>query len=450
MLQFFQRQRTKVKKMGKKALKAKGKRSDIHDAAHLGNINQIKELLIRDPEQRNIQDEHDWTALHWASAAGQVDAVILLLNWGADPNSVDDRLVTPLHLALRGGYIQVAMRLIERGAEPWRLNSRSENCLHSCIKLGNSDPQACDTLTSVILYHRKYHPAKFIGMMNAKESHSLTPLQFAKETNAPASVVLKLTEVKIPEEEHVITVLLHGWNDKIADWEQIEQNFNSEVQLPFHLFKYDSLANRVSIETLAKDLYNFINEKLDLYYKEKAVTFTRLTAGGANKSVNQPDKDINCAVNIICYSTGGLIVRTFMQNYYRNSFRSRISRVIFLAPANFGSPFAKFGKSSVGRLYTGKWNLGSLFECGEELLTRFFFLLPLLLLLPPLSLLLSFFHSYSPSYSPSFPFSFLFPFLFPPFSPFHYLFAPLLSSALSLFPFFSLSFFLLLLIPYFS
>ncbi|KAL6056153.1 Mannosyltransferase [Balamuthia mandrillaris] len=45
--------------------------------------------------------------------------------------------------------------------------------------------------------------------------------------------------------------------------------------------------------------------------------------------------------NIVVYSTGALIVRYFLYLYYKPLYRHRIQHLIMLAPANFGSPWAK-------------------------------------------------------------------------------------------------------------
>ena len=64
------------------------------------------------------QDGEGITALHWASSAGNGDAVELLLGAGASPNlmEVDGEHLTPLDYAIIGGHQEVAQVLIERGA----------------------------------------------------------------------------------------------------------------------------------------------------------------------------------------------------------------------------------------------------------------------------------------------------------------------------------------------
>lgn len=63
--------------------------------------------------------EDAWGALVWASRAGQVEAVALLLDAGADPNRPDRRQGwTPLMHALHTHQVAVARLLLARGADP--------------------------------------------------------------------------------------------------------------------------------------------------------------------------------------------------------------------------------------------------------------------------------------------------------------------------------------------
>ena len=165
-----------------------------------------------------------------------------------------------------------------------------------------------------------------------------------------------MTSIEPPNEEHVITILLHGWNDNISDWKIIERNFETELQQMVYLFAYNSLANRVSIPSLASELRTFINEKCDFYIAQKnKVSFQQYTTSGDKSTyiltfgrlISLCYSELNVKVNIICYSTGGLIVRTLLNKWYQSEYRDVIERVVMVAPANFGSPFAKFVRISI-------------------------------------------------------------------------------------------------------
>ena len=149
-----------------------------------------------------------------------------------------------------------------------------------------SDEETGIKLIELLLYKRKFRPKVFTSFVESVDSKGKTALSVAKELLVEpylAKVVRLLSTATPPPTEHEINILLHGWNDKLPDWEGIAVNFAEEVGTPFHLFAYDSLANRVSIGTLSEDLYIFIGEKLDLYRKAQ-VKFKRHTQKGAEDS----------------------------------------------------------------------------------------------------------------------------------------------------------------------
>lgn len=82
--------------------------SKFFDACTLGQTQLIKQFLTEDPELISINDDKHFSALHIAVLGGQISSVLVLLNWGADPNSLTANLQTPLILAVRNGYFQVS------------------------------------------------------------------------------------------------------------------------------------------------------------------------------------------------------------------------------------------------------------------------------------------------------------------------------------------------------
>ena len=89
----------------------------IQDAAREGNIEHIKTLLAlgTDVDSRTFGGDQA-SALHMASATGQVDTVKFLIQEGANVNIVNEASQTPLHYAAWNGHVEVIVILIENGA----------------------------------------------------------------------------------------------------------------------------------------------------------------------------------------------------------------------------------------------------------------------------------------------------------------------------------------------
>lgn len=109
---------------------------------------------------------------------------------------------------------------------------------------------------------------------------------------------------------------------------------------PIWLGDYPSMDDDVRIEDVAK--------RLDVAIKEK------LASG-----------DLDNPFDMIVHSTGGLIVRSWLAQYFPEGKSSPLKRLIMLAPANFGSKLASTGKSMLGRLTKG-WD--NWFHTGTEML----------------------------------------------------------------------------------
>lgn len=63
-----------------------------------------------------VDPESDCTALHWASYYGQLNAVMLLIKYGADVNRLAPDLASPLLMAAAGGHHEVVKCLLNHGA----------------------------------------------------------------------------------------------------------------------------------------------------------------------------------------------------------------------------------------------------------------------------------------------------------------------------------------------
>jgi ankyrin repeat protein len=120
-------------------------------AVRTGRMETVRDLLAKGPEQLDVPDESGYTPLRWAGIRGEGEIALLLLEGGADPNTVgadggtpihgaahhDDSTMmaalleaggditihnrwgrTPLHVAARRGCLEVATLLLDAGADP--------------------------------------------------------------------------------------------------------------------------------------------------------------------------------------------------------------------------------------------------------------------------------------------------------------------------------------------
>lgn len=137
---------------------------DIFEAAAAGRINQVIRILARKPELATAYSPDGYQPLalaaffghvdimqfllragveinalshnslqaapiHSAVAGGQVEAVRLLLDHGADPNTRQTGGMTPLHLAAQKGNLQIVLLLLLNGADLHQKNDTGETAL---------------------------------------------------------------------------------------------------------------------------------------------------------------------------------------------------------------------------------------------------------------------------------------------------------------------------------
>ncbi|MBI2794107.1 MAG: hypothetical protein HYX66_05590 [Ignavibacteria bacterium] len=158
-------------------------------------------------------------------------------------------------------------------------------------------------------------------------------------------------------------VILHGYSSSAKSIKQSLGNTLTKVNtklgadgirdLRLHYADYVSLDDQVMLEDVAESLY------LEL-------KVNGLLNGGER------------SLRFVVHSTGGLVVRQLMQQYSWLRLHDMIHSIVFIAPANFGSPLAHKGKSQLGRLktmlvdgllegdsYVSEWQFG---EVGEQIL----------------------------------------------------------------------------------
>jgi uncharacterized protein len=93
---------------------------DVFEAASLGKVERLRELLGVDPSLALARSDDDFTALHYAAFFDGAEAARVLLDYGADVNAFadNDLGVRPLNSAAAARNNDVAALLLEQGADP--------------------------------------------------------------------------------------------------------------------------------------------------------------------------------------------------------------------------------------------------------------------------------------------------------------------------------------------
>lgn len=113
---------------------------DLFDAVAAGNTTRVAELLGLDP--RIVRD---WTAdgfqaLHLAVYFGQANAARILMEHGADPESVakNPNQIRPIHAAAASGSLEALLRVVHRDVD---LDARQQGgftALHAAAVAGHA------------------------------------------------------------------------------------------------------------------------------------------------------------------------------------------------------------------------------------------------------------------------------------------------------------------------
>ena len=96
---------------------------ELTDAAHKNDIGKIKHLLESGSETETPKPSSGARPLGWACLHGNMEAVQLLLDHGADVNNGDSRGNCPLHAAAFLGHDAIVAVLLSSGANPRQASS---------------------------------------------------------------------------------------------------------------------------------------------------------------------------------------------------------------------------------------------------------------------------------------------------------------------------------------
>ena len=126
---------------GAEALAA-GAALDVFDAAALGRVDRLRELLDTDPGLAATLSDDGFTPLHLACFAGGAEAVRLLIERGAPLERLAEASfarVRPLGTAVFAGQLEAVEILLEAGADPNGVDSGENVPLQTAEANGNQE-----------------------------------------------------------------------------------------------------------------------------------------------------------------------------------------------------------------------------------------------------------------------------------------------------------------------
>ncbi len=182
---------------------------DIHEAAIQGDVNKVKEIIQKEPDEVHAKDTQGRTALHRAAQKGNIEMVEFLIASGADMNAKDDNGRTPLIYALDFNNFDIANLLIEKGANVKIADNRGLVALHWAAGLGKED------LAKVLL-------SKGTDINVRNTFRGWTPLYTAASQGKKEMVEFLLTkgaDINITDniKRNVLTVALESEEPEIAE-----------------------------------------------------------------------------------------------------------------------------------------------------------------------------------------------------------------------------------------
>jgi len=165
------------------------KEKPIHHAAYDGDLEKVKEIIDKDPNQINVQDAQDFTPLHLASGKGHTEIVEFLLDHGADTELEICTGHTPMMLAAwyaGDGKYETIKTLLEHGA---KVNHKEDGdgstALHYAAMYSGKE-----VINLLILYGAD---------VNARDEHQSTPLHQAAMLNNIKAATVSYTHLRAHE-----------------------------------------------------------------------------------------------------------------------------------------------------------------------------------------------------------------------------------------------------------
>jgi ankyrin repeat protein len=268
-------------------LRTRGADCDICTACHVGDLEQVRELLDQDPSLANRVSEYvtysagSGAPLRNAAAGGHLEIVKLLLQRGADPNLREEGIAPnghALYSAVANRHYEIVKLLLEHGAYPNPEVESSADALSRAIS--NSDQQMINLLCSfgaaravhLLAYYGDLQTAAAVFAANpaladdpealanaAGEGHeAFVRLMLRYQPDLPERVSFPAWSVgaKTPELNELL--FQHGMNPSQPDWLHVT---------PLHQFARKGSVDRAAL---------FIDRGADLHARDEDICSTPL------------------------------------------------------------------------------------------------------------------------------------------------------------------------------
>lgn len=117
----------------------RGARPNLWEAAAVGRLDRVRELINNNAASINSHSHDGWTPLHLAAHFGQKEIVTYLLSKGAavDTRSTNALANTPLHAAVAGGQRTCVAMLLQHNADPNATYLNGLTPLHAAASNGD-------------------------------------------------------------------------------------------------------------------------------------------------------------------------------------------------------------------------------------------------------------------------------------------------------------------------
>lgn len=136
-----------------------------------GDVEAVQ-MLIDAGADINIKDNGGWTPLHKAAVNGHLEVANVLIKYGADVNAASNCHDTPLHDAAENGYVDVVQKLLQSGAYLNARNNKNQTALDVA-----GEQEVTDCLT-------KWE--EMVPQVNAPDAEGRIPLHVAaSQGNVP-------------------------------------------------------------------------------------------------------------------------------------------------------------------------------------------------------------------------------------------------------------------------